>query len=619
MKNLKVFYKLAIGFGVVIVLTLALAVLAILSSMTTDRDYTHLLEYPQQRIITMLRINNKFLSARRALYHMCAYTGLSGAESNIQALSVYIEQSFRDIDEGLEIYAGLIRSDPEFTDDEKSFRAEAVANIRDLSEQWHNEVVIPVTQANLEGRRQDVVDIATAGATIADGLFNSVDEMINLAVNTTDTISRAVSTSADRSMLLLVVISVFIIAISVGFAVVIPMGIVKPLAPLSAFMQKAGMTGDFIISPEESKIIRKYSGHKDEIGQCIAGAMAFVRHVADVAGELEIVASGDLTVEVELLSAADAMGKSLKLMVDNLNAMFGEIHGSSTQVSTGAKQVAQGAQSMAQGATEQAASMQEFSSSIAVLTEKTRENADIADKSAKLADEIIQNAENGSRQMDEMISAVQEISHASQNISKIIKVIDDIAFQTNILALNAAVEAARAGEYGRGFAVVAEEVRSLASKSAEAAKETGTMIENAKSKAELGDKIANETAASLAEIVSGITESSSLIREIARASEEQTLGIGQINIGIDQVAQVVQQNAATAEESAAASEEMDAQSTLLQELVSRFTLKGTGKSGMKQLPAEEAPPVEARRGAALAGSRRAFIPDHVGGDKYGMV
>jgi methyl-accepting chemotaxis protein len=213
-----------------------------------------------------------------------------------------------------------------------------------------------------------------------------------------------------------------------------------------------------------------------------------------------------------------------------------------------------------------------------------RSAADNAKNVANLAGGIKGKAEQGAVQMNQMMEAVQQINEASQNISKVIKVIDDIAFQTNILALNAAVEAARAGQHGKGFAVVAEEVRSLAAKSADAAKDTGSLIENSIEKAELGAKIAGETNESLKEIVTGINETSTLVSDIASSSETQSQAIKQINTGIDQVAQVVQQNSATAEESAAASEEMSGQSAILQNLIAQFKLKG----GSNQLHA--APP-----------------------------
>ncbi|MCL2124961.1 MAG: methyl-accepting chemotaxis protein [Oscillospiraceae bacterium] len=238
------------------------------------------------------------------------------------------------------------------------------------------------------------------------------------------------------------------------------------------------------------------------------------------------------------------------------------------------KQIADGAQALAQGSTQQAASVQQLSSSITEIANKTRENAQLATRAASLAGTIKENAEKGTLHMDEMMEAVRDINQASQSINKVIKVIDDIAFQTNILALNAAVEAARAGQHGKGFAVVAEEVRSLAAKSAEAAKDTGSLIANSIEKAELGSRIANDTAESLVEIVAGINESNQIVSQIATSSEEQTAGIEQINLGIDQVAQVVQQNSATAEESAAASEEMNNQSEMLEELIANFRADG---------------------------------------------
>ena len=392
----------------------------------------------------------------------------------------------------------------------------------------------------------------------------SSDEMISLG--------RSVQTIS-------VILTVVAIAAALILAFIIANSLSTPITPLSDFMHRAGTTGEIKIYPHDLEIIKKYSTRKDEIGQCIAGASSFVGHITNISKELGTIAGGDLTADVKPLSDKDEMGLSLKNMIDRLNHMFGDINASTSQVAAGSKQVADGAQSLAQGAQDQASSIEELSNSIAEIAKKTKGNAETAEKTARLAGAIIESAEKGSYQMDEMMAAVGEINHASQNISRVIKVIDDLAFQTNILALNAAVEAARAGQHGKGFAVVAEEVRNLASKSAEAAKETGEMIENSIEKAALGTQIAGETAASLTAIVEGINESSEFIMEIARASEEQSRGIDRIYGGLDHVTHIVQQNSATAQESAAASEEMSSQSVLLEELISHFKIRGAGQFG----------------------------------------
>ena len=421
---------------------------------------------------------------------------------------------------------------------------------------------------------------------------------------------------ALRSGIIGIVVAVIITAITY----VLVSRSLKPLEFLSSFMRKAGSTGDVALRPEDSEEIRKLSLIKDEIGQTVDGCAGLFKHITKIASELESIAGGDLTVIIDQLSEADTMGKSLNHMVDTLDIMFAGINDSAEQVLNGSRQSADGAQALAQSSTQQASSVEELSVSVNEIAQRITNNAAIAAKTSQLSETIKVNAEKGSRQMDEMTAAVTEINQASQSIGKIIKTIDDIAFQTNILALNAAVEAARAGQHGKGFAVVAEEVRNLASKSADAAKDTGNLIANSMDKAELGSRIAAETASSFAEIVSGINESSRLINEIADSLESESAGVSQINIGIEQVTTTVQQNSATAQESAAASVEMSSQSAKLQDLVSQFKLKGSGRSGITNRASFASLPSSARRSAraqASQSSSSSYAEPFQPGDDFG--
>ncbi|MCX8131046.1 MAG: methyl-accepting chemotaxis protein [Clostridia bacterium] len=305
--------------------------------------------------------------------------------------------------------------------------------------------------------------------------------------------------------------------------------------------------------------------------------------VKKLVGAAENIAEGnlDITVNIDSKDEIGVLGVAFRKMSVNLNEVMTNINSASEQVASGSRQVSESSIALSQGATEQASSIEELTASLEEISSQTRQNAENANQANFLAESARTNAMQGNGQMKEMLKAMDEINDASGNISKIIKVIDEIAFQTNILALNAAVEAARAGQHGKGFAVVAEEVRNLAARSANAARETTDMIEGSIKKVEGGTKIANETAAALNSIVEGVTKVANLVSEIALASNEQATGIAQINQGIMQVSQVVQTNSATSEESAAASEELSSQAELLREQVSRFKLRKNYSTAFK--------------------------------------
>ncbi len=295
-----------------------------------------------------------------------------------------------------------------------------------------------------------------------------------------------------------------------------------------------------------------------------------VRHDAEIANRI---AEGDMSMNVEPRTDIDVLGVAFKKLIDDNNHILGNIREASMQVTTGSSQVASASQSLAQGSTEQASALEEITASIDDIAERTKINAAEANNANKLVIETKAGAVKGNAQMKEMMVAMNEINESSENISKIIKVIDDIAFQTNILALNAAVEAARAGAHGKGFAVVAEEVRNLAAKSAQAASETAELIENSIHKVEKGSKLAEETGAALGEIVDNIDKIVKIISEIATASNEQATAVTQIDQALGQVSHVVQSNSATSEQCAAASEELSNQAMRLRELISKFKLR----------------------------------------------
>ena len=320
--------------------------------------------------------------------------------------------------------------------------------------------------------------------------------------------------------------------------------------------------------------------HKDEIGELSRSISEVIgrskKIVFDLRDRLDAMAGGNFT---ENLESEEYVGdyapllESLKHIQEDMNRTLQEVHASSVQVLSSAEQVNTGAQSLSQGATEQASSIEELSANMQDISHSIQASTKTAGDAYKLQGEAGVAVLQSNEKMEEMRKAMDDITAKSNEISKIIKTIDDIAFQTNILSLNAAIEAARAGAAGKGFAVVADEVGNLAQKSAKAAQNTGLLIEETIEAVEKGAKITEETAESLNSVSKSTEEVNTLIEKISSASSKDLEGITSLNQGLQQISSVVQANSATAEQSAAASEELTGQANKMNELVERFRLK----------------------------------------------
>lgn len=558
-ENIKISKKLIIGFLFVAFLGVIIGAVGIVNMARMNTN--------QQTTYDQCTLGIKYASQAETDF-MALGKAMSGLQINLNDADLkeqYIEkvEGYIDaIDTDFTAYSKTVSTD----EDQKNLDATKTAY-----EAYLEIINSNLTIAKSGGAEDQILANMSQAASVASDAAGSFETLVKY--NETLAKDNLASDKASASVAMYIMIGVIVVSvvISLLLSLYISKIISKPMQKFATFAEMLAV-GDIDMDKVIGDKEKKWKFRKDEVGMLASAYHEMIASTTEQAMHAKAIAAGDLTTAITIRSENDVLGKALTELVNEFHALAVSIVSSAEQVDAGASQVADSSTALAQGATEQASSVEELSASIEEITTQTAENAQNAQKTNELTISIQKDADISNAQMTEMLRAMEEINVASDNINKIIKVIEDISFQTNILALNAAVEAARAGEHGKGFAVVAEEVRNLAGQSSKAAKETTELIENSITKVGAGTKIANETSDALNKITAGITQAGEFIDAIATASNEQAAALEQLNQGIMQISQVVQTNAAAAEESAAASEELSGQAQNLKQDVRVFKL-----------------------------------------------
>lgn len=375
----------------------------------------------------------------------------------------------------------------------------------------------------------------------------------------------------NSTVLFIGLLSLLLVGITIGLAVVTIRGLTKPLAQLE-------QAANELAQGNMDSIIDYHS--KDELGTLSEKMRSLMETLKTIISDegylLSEMAKGNFNVKSKdrtiYTGEFSKVLASLQEINRGIDEMMLQISQTSDQVAIGAEQVSYGAQALSEGAVEQAASVEELASAVDEISNRIQKNSQSVKQVSEMAEVIEKGALQGNQKMKEMVLAMENINKSSDEIAKIMKTIEDIAFQTKILALNAAVEAARAGSSGKGFAVVADEVRSLAAQSAEASNSITELIQSSLRAVENGTKIATETANSLDSMMGGIQEATKAVFKIANASEEQAKAVSQVTQELDQISSVVQTNSATAQQSAAASQQLASQAQIMKDCIGRFQL-----------------------------------------------